>query len=148
MSLVIYCDGSGQGLAGLPGGWAFAVLRDEALLQRGAGGVKKTTSNHMELNAALEGLRCALTLRRGDEPILLVTDSRLTIDVAEGRDVPVRLEREAAALCEVFAGAGATARWVRGHSGEPWNEQVDAAAREARLAVTSAKARRRLLARR
>jgi ribonuclease HI len=148
VSLLVYCDGSGQGLAGLPGGWAFAVLREGVLLESGAGGAKKTTSNHMELTAALEGLRCALAHREGAEPILLVTDSRLTIDVAEGRDLPARLELPAAALCELFRGAQASARWVRGHSGEAWNEHVDAAARAARLTFTSAKARRRLLARR
>ena len=145
--LIIYCDGSGQGFPGLPGGWGFVVLREDTVLDSGAGGERQTTNNHMEVRAAIAGLESALGLRRGDEGIELVTDSRLTIDVAEGRDVPTRLEAESAQLRGLFLEAGAMARWVRGHSGERWNEQVDELARAARLKVTSAKARRRLLAR-
>jgi ribonuclease HI len=141
--LNVYCDGSAHGFAGLPGGWAFVVLRDGQVLETGQGGAKKTTNNHMELEAAIAGLRCAQRLRRENEPISFTTDSRLTIDVARGLELPTRLEREALQLNDLSAALAAEARWVRGHAGDPWNEHVDALATEARVRFMSAKQQRR-----
>ncbi len=143
MTLHVYSDGSAEPLRRRRGGWAFLLVRQDVVLDSGSGGAHGTTSNHMELRAALEGLEVALRHRNEGEAIELVTDSRLTIDVATGRDVPTRLEVEAAAVRDLFQRCEATARWVRAHSGQPWNEAVDALAGAARVAVPAARPRRR-----
>lgn len=142
--LNVYCDGSAHGFAGLPGGWAFVVLRDGVALETGSGGAKKTTNNQMELQAAIAGLTCAQRLQLDAlESIIVFTDSHLTVDVARGLDLPARLEREAHHLRSLVLAVQAQARWVRGHAGDQWNEHVDALAREARCRFMSAKALRR-----
>jgi ribonuclease HI len=139
--LTVYSDGSAHGHPNLPGGWAFVVLRDEVELDSGSGGSKKTTNNHMELRAAIAGLESAERLRVGDEPIVLMTDSRLTIDVAEGRDEPVRLDAETEELRTLVSRLVPTFQWVRAHAGHFWNEHVDGLARAARQRFVKAKRR-------
>lgn len=142
--LNVYCDGSAHGVAGLPGGWAFVVLRDGLPLETGWGGAKKTTNNHMELQAAIAGLTCAQRLQvDAHETITFFTDSHLTVDVARGLDVPARLELEAHQLRRLVLAVQAQARWVRGHAGDAWNEHVDTLARDARCRFMSAKQLRR-----
>lgn len=139
--LTVYSDGSAHGHPNLPGGWAFVVLRDDVELDSGSGGSKKTTNNHMELRAAIAGLTSAERLRVGDEAIVLMTDSRLTIDVAEGRDEPVRLDAETEELRTLVARLAPTFQWVRAHAGHFWNEHVDGLARAARQQFVKAKRR-------
>jgi ribonuclease HI len=141
--LHVYSDGSAEPLRGRRGGWAFLLVRADVVIDAGSGGAHATTNNHMELRAALEGLTAALRHRADTEAIELVTDSRLTIDVALARDLPTRLEVESVALRDCFVAAGASARWVRAHSGQRWNEAVDRLAALARVALPSARRRRR-----
>jgi ribonuclease HI len=139
--LTVYSDGSAHGHPNLPGGWAFVVLRGELELEAGSGGAKKTTNNHMELRAAIAGLTAAGRLRVENEPIVLKTDSRLTIDVALGRDEPVRLDAETAELRGLVLALNPEVQWVRAHSGHQWNEHVDALARAARQHFVKARKR-------
>lgn len=134
----VVCDGAGSEKMGKPGGWAFLILDDEdAVLVEARGAAAKTTSLIMELTAAAEGLEAAARLVvGGDSPreIVLVTDCRIAIDVATGAHLPKPPKYHA--LCkrlrDAFVAVNATARWVRGHSGEKWNEAVDARAARAR----------------
>ncbi len=139
--LTVYSDGSAHGHPNLPGGWAFVVLRNQLELDSGSGGAKKTTNNHMELRAAIAGLTAAGRLRVDGEPIVLKTDSRLTIDVALGRDEPVRLDAEIAELRALMLQLTPDVQWVRAHAGQAWNEHVDALARAARQRFTKARKR-------
>lgn len=129
----MYSDGSAHEREGLPGGWAFVVVRGDDLLLTQSGAAKATNGNVMELTGALEGLTAVQ--ERGwhlAEPVELVCDSRFTLAVAAGTERP----RAYAALAEgvrVRAGeVAATLRWVKAHSAERWNEHVDALAREAK----------------
>ena len=124
MVVRIFCDGSGDARAGLPGGWAFIVVRDGIALAWRSGASKATTNNRMELKAALLGLR-EVVARGFDGPVELVSDSRFTLDVAQAR-----------ALRAAAVAARAATRWVRSHTGQVWNEQADALAGEARRRVT------------
>ena len=140
--LTIFCDGSCLGNPG-PGGWAalLVVTRDgkkfEKLL---SGGARATTNNRMELQAAIEGLRA---LKRPCEA-RVVTDSNYVIKgmkewrhnwvkrgwknsankPVENRDLWEEL------IVEVNKHT-VSYQWVRGHSGHPENERVDAAAQAA-----------------
>ena len=134
--LSIYCDGAAHDRRGLPGGWAFAVVSDGRALLTQAGAQGRTTNNAMELTAAFSGLRAVLDRRwHLDRTIELVSDSRVALDVASGRWFPKKHDFLAAQLRAACLEAGASTRWVKGHSGEEWNERVDALAGAARQAL-------------
>lgn len=128
----VVCDGAGAEKTGKPGGWAFVILEGEDVVAEGQGAALKTSSLVMELTAAAEGLEVAV--RRGLSGVELVTDCRIALDVATGAFTPRPPQYRAACerLRAAFVAASASARWVRAHSGERWNEEVDARAARAR----------------
>lgn len=130
--LSIYSDGSSHGEAGRSGGWAFAVVQEGTCLLEGSGAAASTTNNVMELQAALAGLTAVI--ERGwhvDATVELVSDSRLTLDVARGAHLPTVDLALAQTLRAASEQADARTRWVRGHSGDVWNDRVDLLAHEA-----------------
>ena len=139
--LSIFCDGSSHSRGGLPGGWAFIVVKDGVALVTRTGGERSTTNNLMELRAALLGLNEVIALGGGE--VELVSDSRFTLDIANGSYLPAKHLAEARALREAALEAKARTRWIRGHSGDRWNEAVDALAHEAKQAFVPAKVKRR-----
>ena len=132
----IHTDGACLGNPG-PGGWA-ALLRWNGHEKTLSGGEPHTTNNRMELMAAI----MALEAPREHCTIVLVTDSQYVRqgitewmpgwvrrqwktaggDPVKNRDLWERLH--AAAQRHTIDW-----RWVRGHSGHPDNERVDALAR-------------------
>lgn len=129
--VTITSDGAARGNPG-PGGWA-------ALLQRADGAEKlltgevaeATTNNAMELlavAAALEALKrpCSVTLR-ADSTYVIEGLRRLLAGGAlpnKNRELWARLVAAAKRHQIEF-------EWVKGHSGDPRNERVDAAANAA-----------------
>ncbi|MGQ0508756.1 MAG: RNase H family protein [Myxococcaceae bacterium] len=128
----IYCDGSTRPTGRRPGGWAFALVSEDQVIAVRSGRSVRTTNNQMELRAALEGLREVIT--RGlhwKGPIELVSDSRYALEIANGSYLPTKDLTSCHALRAACVEAGAVARWVRGHSGDRWNEWVNEMAAEA-----------------
>jgi ribonuclease HI len=141
--VIIHSDGGADPNPGI-GGWA-AILcfgdREKVL----KGNEPKTTNNRMELQAAIGALKA---LKRPCE-VEFHTDSEylrrgITKGVAkwaaagwrtkQGRQIPnADLWQE---LVELTRPHSIEWHWVRGHSGDPLNEQVDQLARDARLAIT------------
>jgi ribonuclease HI len=134
----MFTDGACRGNPG-PGGWA-ALLRYGGEEKTLSGAERQTTNNRMELTAAIRGLEA---LRRPCR-VRVTTDSKYVMDGVtswlpqwkqrgwrtSGRK-PVKNEdlwRRLDALC---ARHEVQWQWVRGHSGHPENEQVDALANEA-----------------
>ena len=140
--LSIFCDGSSHSRGGLPGGWAFILVEEDQALVTRSGGEKSTTNNRMELRAALLGLREVIS-RGGAGEVELVSDSRFTLDIANGSYLPTRYLAEARALRAAALEAKAKTRWVRGHSGDRWNERVDALAHEAKQALVPARVKKK-----
>jgi ribonuclease HI len=140
----VYCDGSAHDAPGLPGGWAFLVVRGDRERLRGSGGARSATSTEMELRAALEGLR-ALEARGlpAFRCVELVSDCRHTVDVASGAPLPQRERDLAVELRETCQRLDVRARWIRGHAGEVWNERVDALAHEAKQAFVPERVKRK-----
>ncbi len=141
--VALYVDGAGAERVGRPGGWAFAAVRDDTLLLEASGHAARTTSLLMEFEAATQALHAARA--HGWTHVELISDCRIALDVVAGtflpkpphvRDAALRL-RDAAAPLRV------TSRWVRAHSGEPWNEAVDAMAAAARGPISVASRRTR-----
>lgn len=117
----VYTDGSCLRNPG-PGGWAFAVVDTYTLC---SGGEYKTTNNRMELQAVIEAL-----LFIPNEHVSIYTDSLWVINCASGA-----WKRKAnldlwAQFDEVVQKKQVTWNWVRGHSGESYNQRVDKLARQ------------------
>ena len=136
-SCVIYTDGACSGNPG-PGGWAALIQVDEISTTL-TGGDPSTTNNRMEMQAVIASLS---TLTESYD-IELFTDSRYVIDgitvwidswrqnnwrTANRKPVKNKelwQELHALTLKHLIAW-----RWVRGHSGNQYNELVDQLARE------------------
>lgn len=134
--LTIYTDGACSGNPG-PGGWAWAI-------PGGAwanGAAPNTTNQRMEVTAVLEALRV------NGGPVVIVSDSTYVVNCFRDRwwqgwlrrgwknsaGKPVANRDLWEPLIElVRARSGEVEfRWVKGHSGDEWNDVVDVLAVEA-----------------
>lgn len=141
--ILVYADGSCLGNPG-PGGWAATVREvngsEVALMLTLAGcepGV--TTNNQMELIAAINAIEA---LDPNDPtPVIVRTDSEYVVKgmtewhqnwIKKGWRTsgkkPVLNRDLWERLIALSANKNITWQWVRGHSGEPYNEEVDAIA--------------------
>lgn len=136
---VVYTDGACSGNPG-PGGWAWAV--PEGPFRSGA--AARTTNQRMEIQAALEAVT---TLGR---PLEVVSDSTYVVNcfrdgwwrgwIARGWLTSARKPVVSRDLWEplvtlVNERGDVSFRWVKGHSGDPMNDLVDALAVEQSRAV-------------
>ncbi len=134
----IYTDGACRGNPG-PGGWA-AILRYKRKEKSLSGGETHTTNNRMELMAAIQGLEA---LKRRCEVRLLTDSQYLKKGITEWLPTWKAKNWKTSAKSPVknvdlwkrldTAASRHTVQWewVRGHSGHPENELVDALARQA-----------------
>lgn len=121
----VYTDGSCLGNPG-PGGWAFALVELERVWTV-CGDESDTTNNRMELTAVIEALKFCEPSRR----YLIHTDSKLVMNCAKGewkRKANTDLWEE---FDELSSSLSIEWKWVRGHSGDHYNECVDKLARNA-----------------
>ena len=133
----VYTDGACSGNPG-PGGWA-AILRYGRHEKVITGQAKETTNNRMEVTAALEALR---TLTKPSR-VRLHTDSSYLLNGAtswlndwkkrdwkrkQGKLQNIDLWKE---MDVELSKHQVEWVWVKGHAGEPMNEQVDGLARRA-----------------
>lgn len=125
----IYCDGSCKGNPG-PGGWG-AVLMSEGNIQKICGTEEHTTNNRMEMLAAIKALEAVSKKAK----IYIHTDSMYLkngitswihswkkSDWRKGTIKNVDLWQR---LDEISSTMDVEWRWVRGHSGNKWNEMAD-----------------------
>jgi ribonuclease HI len=138
--IVVFCDGAAKGNPG-PGGWGVVIATPEGQITELGDAAEHTTNNKMELTAAIQALTA---LRDASRAVDVHTDSTYVIKgisewiwgwkrrqwkTAEGtdvlnRDLWLQLDRLASAR-----GKGGVAwHYVRGHTGIPGNERVDAIA--------------------
>ncbi len=130
---VVYTDGACSGNPG-PGGWAWVVPEGK----HGSGGEPHTTNQRMELTAALEAIRAL------DGPLDIVSDSTYLVNCFRDRwwegwlrrgwvnsqKKPVANRDLWEPIIDAYRNGDITFRWVKGHSGNRWNDEAD------RLAVT------------
>ena len=134
--LVVYTDGACTGNPG-PGGWGWAVAPDGE--PQGSGGDAQTTNQRMEIRAVLEALRA---LGVEDGPIDVVSDSTYVVNCFRDRwyerweangwrnakRQPVANADLWKPLIDLVRAGDVRFRWVKGHSGDPMNDLVDALA--------------------
>ncbi len=128
----IYTDGACRGNPG-PGGWGALLIagRHRKTLH---GGEPETTNNRMELTAAIEALNA---LKRPSR-VALHTDSRYVMHgITEwmhnwkkrgwktANRKPVKNKDLWMALDDAIARHDVTWKWVKGHDGDPGNEEAD-----------------------
>ena len=134
--MVVFTDGACSGNPG-PGGWAWGVPDGPFA----AGCDARTTNQRMELTATMEAVRAF------DGPLLVVSDSTYIVHCFRDawwekwlRTGWLNAKREPVAnrdlwepLIEAVRLRGDVGfRWVKGHSGDRWNDEAD------RLAVQAA----------
>jgi ribonuclease HI len=130
MTYTIYTDGSCLKNPEGPGGYAAVIFREGEIIQELSGGDALTTSNRMEIMAAIVGLRAV----RDPSVITLYSDSQYVIKTMtqgwkrmKNVDLWTRLDAAAKSHCIAWT-------WIRGHNGNPGNVRADALAnRAARL---------------
>jgi ribonuclease HI len=139
-SLIVYTDGACRGNPGR-GGWAWAVPGGRFA----SGAEPSTTNQRMEVTAVLEALR-ALTPGRPAR-IEVVSDSTYVVNCFRDRWWEGWLKRdwknsqrkpvanrdlwEPLLALALSPDVPVSFRWVKGHSGDPWNDVVDELATEA-----------------
>ena len=138
--IVVYTDGACRGNPG-PGGWAWAVP-DGAYA---SGAEAHTTNQRMEITAALQALR-SLT-PEGSDGVEVVSDSTYVVKCftdgwwrgwlrrgwknSQNKPVANRDLWEPLIELALSTDVRVSWRWVKGHSGDPWNDRVDELATEA-----------------
>ncbi len=127
-SLIAYADGSCLGNPG-PGGWGVVLVGSDGSRLEFSAAAGSTTNNRMEITAAIEALR---RLPPGAE-VTIRTDSQYLVNTMtlgwkrrENLDLWKMLDAEVAQRKVRW-------EWVRGHSGDTFNERADELARSAAL---------------
>lgn len=146
--LSIYTDGACFPNPGV-GGWAWIALPSKGVLRKeetGSGQVPNTTSQRMELVAAIEALRFAQ-----GRPTTIFSDSRYLVSCFTEKwyvhwlshDWRTKARKPVANRDlweELILFENVKYQWVKGHSGNEWNEKADKlagkAARSSRAPTT------------
>ncbi|HWE65778.1 MAG TPA: ribonuclease H [Acidimicrobiales bacterium] len=133
-AVIVYTDGACRGNPGR-GGWAWAVPGGPFA----SGAEVHTTNQRMEITAALEALRFLVPDATSD--IEVVSDSTYVVNCFKDRwwqgwqrrnwknsqNKPVANRDLWEPLIELAVASApqVTFRWVKGHSGDRWNDRVD-----------------------
>jgi ribonuclease HI len=148
--LVAYADGGCRGNPGGIGGWGMVLIDTKtgsALEKRG--GDPSTTNNRMEMTAAIQALEC---LKAPGQSIEIRSDSRYLVDMASKwipgwkragwtrkGDEPIKNLDLVKRLDALQSAHTVRWTWVKGHSGDPGNDRVDALANAAMDSIKAGK---------
>lgn len=133
--IIVYTDGACSGNPG-PGGWGALLMwngREKEIL----GGEAETTNNRMELQAVIEALKvlknpCDVTVYTDSKYVLNGATEWLKNWQARGWKTaakkPVENKTYWEELSDQLDRHHVTFKWVKGHSGDPLNDRVDALA--------------------
>ncbi|WWW13248.1 ribonuclease HI [Spirobacillus cienkowskii] len=139
--VTLYSDGACSGNPG-PGGWACVLIYNNQK-RRISGYEKHTTNNKMELMGVIRGLE---SLTR-PMPVLIITDSQYVKNAFTAgwlenwqkngwktkSGSPVKNQELWLQLCLLQRKHSLSWQWVKGHSGDLYNEMCDELARTAIL---------------
>lgn len=122
--IIIYTDGSSlkNGTPDSRCGWA-AKLIYKGKYRLKSGGCRGKTNNQMEMLAVLNALKC-ITDR--NIPVILYSDSKYVVETLKGNykvGKNIELWKELMMLYKAFNEI--TPIWIKGHNGNPHNEEVD-----------------------
>jgi len=134
--LQVFADGACSKNPG-PGGWAAVIISNAQIVSSVSGYEKSTTNNRMELIAAIEGITEG---SKSSFEMTVITDSMYVRDgitkwIFSWRRTNwknntvknIDLWQKLSSLTMKYE---VTWEWVKGHSGNKYNEMVDSIARE------------------
>lgn len=128
-SIHLYTDGSAirNGCADSACGWAYIcrIKDNNEYTFKNHGGCKGATNNQMEMTAVLEGLKVAETVGT-DRPLTIYSDSKYVIETLKGNykiGKNHQLWAELIKLVRKFDNV--QFQWVKGHSTNTYNNEVD-----------------------
>ena len=127
MTYTIYTAGSCLKNPGGPGGYAAVIFREGEMIEELSGGAAMTTSNRMEITAAIVGLRAV----REPSIITLYSDSQYVIKTLTQGWKRMKNGDLWARLDAAVKSPQITWKWIRGHNGNPGNTRADALANQA-----------------
>ena len=127
MQYTIYTDGSCLKNPGGPGGYAAVIFREGEMIEELSGGEAVTTSNRMEITAAIVGLRGV----REPSLITLYAESQYLIKTLTQGWKRMKNVDLLARLDQAAKPHRVSWQWVRGHNGNPGNVRADALANQA-----------------
>lgn len=142
----VYTDGSAT-VPSKPGGWAWVMVIDGAKYSKDSGYSPSASNNDMELEAAIQGLRAVsdyilnvtdmMEVSKSEFDVTLCSDSQLILGWANGS---FKFKQEAKMdkfhkLSKLVTYLNAKTRWIKGHSGDIYNEQCDKLANQARKQI-------------
>lgn len=143
MKIEVYSDGSAT-TSDKAGGWGSVIVVDGNLHKELAGHLESATNNDAELFAAIRGLDTALEFIAGDlgsfdieTEVVLISDSEIILNWANGKYRFKQLDKMPLYdhLRRLVKKMNVKTQWVRGHSGDLWNERCDKLANNARKGI-------------
>jgi len=124
----LYTDGACSPNPGR-GGYGIVIIDPDNKIKKYWGGEQDTTNNRMELKAVVRGL----SKLPSSSKVKIHTDSMYVVKCFKfewsrkaNKDLWNKLEREIRNFSKI------SIRWVRGHSGDKYNEMADELARKGR----------------
>jgi ribonuclease HI len=117
-SFQVYTDGSQKKDWG---SWAFVILKNNKIIYENSGRKRHASSNQMEFQAALN----AINFLPSGADAELFTDSRILIRTIKGEMRPKAFENLTHELNVLLSDRKISWRWVKAHSGNPFNERCD-----------------------
>ena len=145
MKIDVYSDGSAT-TSNKAGGWGSVILIDGVLHKELAGHLEKATNNDAELISAIKGLEYTLNYLasfQGSFPleveVTLISDSEIILNWANGAYRFKQTEKLFLydELRRFVKKMDVKTKWVKGHSGNTWNERCDKLANNARKNITT-----------
>lgn len=137
MKVEIFTDGSSSPKRAATG-WAWIIVVDDQIRYSNHGGEAGGTNNTAELMAAIEGLAAlekVYDIVADKSSVTLVSDSRYVLGMATGRYAATKNFELITRLKDLYSRLCTETRWVRGHSGNPFNERCDSLAKKGRNSV-------------
>ena len=126
-SIQMYTDGSCQSNPGGAGGWGAIIIYPDGSIERYAGHETSTTSNRMEVMAAIGGLKNT----KINSKIEIFSDSRYLVN-SMSRGWKKRKNTDLWDILDAIAKQRIiTWTWIKGHNGLFYNEAADKLAKAA-----------------
>ncbi len=124
--LYLYTDGSSTGRNNREWGWGWVLVSEDKLIATDCGGGPSGTNNHGELTAAIEGLAYIVAdPRLKKSKVTLISDSLYCLKTASGEYTPRKNLELCKLLKNLYDFTKAEGKWVKGHSGDRFNEIAD-----------------------
>jgi len=137
MLIEVYSDGSSV-MPKRPGGYGWLIARNGILTFEGYGWLRRADNNDAEVEGAYQGLIAATKHYGPKQSLVICSDSRIILGWIDG-SFSFKREPKNKRFHEVRLMASnldLKTRWIRGHSGNIFNERCDELARIGRLQKT------------